>query len=52
MQRRQARPCASKARYKTVREYKSVSGMLNGLWLTQWVWSGDDCLSLSELVAA
>ena len=42
----------SKIRYKTVRGYKSVDGMLNGLWLTQWVWSGDDGLSLSDLVAA
>ena len=42
----------SKVRYKTVRGYKSVDGMLNGLWLTQWVWSGDDGLALSELVAA
>lgn len=42
----------SKIRYKTIRGYKSVDGMLNGLWLTQWVWSGDDGLSLSELVAA
>ena len=42
----------SKVRYKTVRGYKSDDGMLNGLWPTQWVWSGDDGLSLSELVAA
>ena len=42
----------SKVRYKTVRGYKSVEGMLNGLWLTQWVWSGDDGLSMSELAAA
>ena len=41
----------SKVRYKTIRGYKSVDGMLNGLWLTQWVWSGDDGLSLSGLVA-
>ena len=42
----------SKIRYKTIRGYKSVEGMLNGLGLTQWIWSGDDGLSLSELVAA
>ena len=42
----------SKIRYKTVRGYKSESGMLNGFWLTQWAWSGSDGLELSELVAA
>ena len=42
----------SKIRHKTTRGYKSVLGVLNGLWLTQWVWSGDDGLSLGELVAA
>ena len=41
----------SKIRYKTVRGYKSVSGMMNGLGLTQWVWSGEDGLDLSELMA-
>ena len=28
----------SKIRYKTIRGYKSVDGMMNGLWLTQRVW--------------
>jgi transposase-like protein len=28
----------SKIRYKTLRGYQSVAGMLNGLHLTQWVW--------------
>ena len=42
----------SKIRYKTVRGYKSESGMLNGFGLTQWAWSGSDGLELSELVAA
>ena len=32
--------------------YKSVSSMLNGLGLTQWVWSGEDGLRVSELVSA
>lgn len=32
--------CSGKVRYKTVRGYKSESGMMNGLELTQWVWSG------------
>ena len=42
----------SKVRYKTVRGYKSVDGMMNGLGLTQWVWSGEDGLDLGELIAA
>ena len=42
----------SKIRYKTVRGYKSEEGMMNGLRLTQWVWSGRDGLDLGELVAA
>ena len=39
-------------RYKTVRGYKSEEGMMNGLRLTQWIWSGRDGLDLGELVAA
>lgn len=27
----------SKIRYKTIRDYKSIEGMMNGLWLTQRV---------------
>ena len=42
----------SKIRYKTVRGYKSMEGMMNGLGLTQWVWSGREGLDLGELVAA
>lgn len=42
----------SKIRYKTVRGYKSIEGMMNGLRLTQWVWSGEDGLSVGELVNA
>ena len=42
----------SKIRYKTIRGYKSEAGMMNGLGLTQWVWSGQDGLDLGELVAA
>ena len=42
----------SKIRYKTVRGYKSMEGMMNGLGLTQWVWSGQEELDLSELIAA
>ena len=39
-------------RYKTARGYKSEEGMMNGLRLTQWIWSGRDGLDLDELVAA
>ena len=42
----------SKIRYKTVRGYKSIEGMMNGLRLTQWVWGGEDGLSVGELVNA
>ena len=42
----------SKIRYRTVRGYKSEDGMMNGLGLTQWVWSGRERLDLSELIAA
>lgn len=42
----------SKIRYKTVRGYKSIEGMMNGLGLTQWVWSGEDGLSVGDLVNA
>ena len=42
----------SKIRYKTVRGYKSEEGMMNGLRLTQWVWSGLHRLDLGDLIAA
>ena len=42
----------SKVRYRTVRGYKSEDGMMNGLGLTQWVWSGQEGLGLSDLIAA
>jgi Transposase IS66 family len=32
----------SKVRYKTMRGYKSVEGMSNGVVLTQWLYSGED----------
>lgn len=41
----------SKIRYRTVRGYKSEEGMMNGLGLTQWVWSGMDELDLGDLIA-
>ena len=41
----------SKIRYKTTRGYKSEAGMMNGLGLTQWVWSGQEGLDLGDLVA-
>lgn len=41
----------SKIRYRTVRGYKSVAGMLNGLRLTQWVWRPRMARDLASLVA-
>lgn len=32
----------SKVRYKTMRGYKSPEGMINGIALTQWLYSGAD----------
>ena len=41
----------SKIRYKTMRGYKSIAGMMNGLWLTQRVW-GEAGMDMGEPVAA
>ena len=41
----------SKIRYKTIRGYKSVEGMMNGLWLTQRVW-GESSMDMRELPVA
>ena len=41
----------SKTRYKTPRGYKSIAGMMNGLWLTQRVW-GESGMNICELLAA
>ena len=37
----------SKIRYKTIRGYKSVEGMMNGLWLTQLIW-GESGMDMGE----
>ena len=43
----------SKVRYKTMRGYKSVEGMNNGVVLTQWLYSGEDEVhDLAEVMAA
>jgi transposase-like protein len=42
----------SKVRYKTMRGYKSISGMTNGIALTQWLYSGEDEHDLAEEMAA
>jgi len=42
----------SKIRYKTMRGYKSVGGLLNGIALTQWLGSGARELRLEGLLAA
>jgi len=42
----------SKIRYKLLRGFKSVQGLLNGLWLTQWVWTPDKLRDLGALMAS
>jgi transposase-like protein len=43
----------SKVRYKTMRGYKSMDGMKNGVALTQWLYSGEDEHDLlAEVMAA
>lgn len=42
----------SKIRYKTMRGFKSEAGMMNGLYLTQWVWQPGEVRDLSLLMAA
>jgi transposase-like protein len=42
----------SKVRYKTMRGYKSIGGMKNGIALTQWLYSGEDEHDLAEEMAA
>ena len=41
----------SKVRFKTVRGFKSVTGALAGIALTQWLYSGAPVLDLRELAA-
>lgn len=42
----------SKVRYKTMRGYKSMDGMSNGIALTQWLYSGEDTHDLNKEMAA
>jgi transposase-like protein len=42
----------SKVRYKTMRGYKSIDGMSNGIALTQWLYSGEDEHDLAKEMAA
>ena len=42
----------SKVRYKSMRGYKSLSGMKNGIALTQWLYSGEDEHDLGKEMAA
>jgi transposase-like protein len=42
----------SKLRYKTMRGYKSLSGMRNGIALTQYLYRGAAELNLAEVLAA
>jgi hypothetical protein len=42
----------SKVRYKTMRGYKSIEGMTNGVALTQWLYSGEEEHDLAKEMAA
>ena len=42
----------SKVRYKSMRGYKSISGMINGIALTQWLYSGEDEHDLGKKMVA
>lgn len=42
----------SKVRYRTMRGYKSVEGMSNGIALTQWLYNGEDEHDLAREMAA
>lgn len=42
----------SKVRYKSMRGYKSMEGMNNGIALTQWLYSGQEAHDLAEEMAA
>lgn len=42
----------SKVRYKTLRGYKSIAGMLNGVHLTSWVWRPGVVADLTALAPA
>ena len=39
-------------RYKTMRGYKSMEGMYNGIALTQWLYSSEDEHDLAKEMAA
>ena len=41
----------SKVRYKSMRGYKSVEGMMSGITLTQWLYSGEDEHDLAKEMA-
>jgi hypothetical protein len=38
--------------YKTMRGYKSLDGLCNGIALTQWLYSGDTDHDLGTVLAA
>lgn len=42
----------SKVRYRSMRGYKSLQGMTNGIALTQWLYSGEDEHDLAKEMAA
>jgi hypothetical protein len=42
----------SKVRYKSMRGYKSLGGMNNGIALTQWLYSGEEEHDLNKEMTA
>ena len=48
----QTNNCTERAIGRSKIRYKSMKGIMNGLGLTQWVWSGEEGLDLGELMAA
>ena len=42
----------SKMRYKTMRGYKSLDGLCNGIALTQWLYRGSGTHDLGQIIAA
>ena len=40
----------SEIRYKTIRGYKSIEGMMSGLWLTQLIW-GKSGMDMGDMLA-
>ena len=48
----QTNNCTERTIGRSKIRYKSMKGMMNGLGLTQWVWSSEDGLDVDQLLAA